>query len=53
MARGNRRRRELVRELGLAGQDEGVSTASLLERKAAASKKPRRRKTAVPPTDSP
>lgn len=52
MARSNRRRRELIRELGLVGQDEGVSTASLLERKAAI-KKPRRRKTAVPPTVSP
>jgi len=36
MARGNFRRRALIRELNLVGQAEGISTKSLLERKAEA-----------------
>lgn len=51
MARGNRRRRELIRNLGLVGQAEEFSTKTLqlvyeknLAAAAAATKKPRRRK---------
>lgn len=36
MARGNTRRRALVRELNLVGQAESISTESLSERKAEA-----------------
>lgn len=47
MARGNFRRRALIRELGLVGQTESISTKSLLEiktvRDAAEAAKPKRR----------
>jgi hypothetical protein len=47
MARGNKFRRALVRELGLVGQAESISTKSLLsmqaERAAIEAAKPKRR----------
>lgn len=55
MARGNRRRRELIRTLGLVGEAEGFSTKTLQlvheKNLAAATKKPRRRKVTVVTTE--